>query len=60
MLHRATEPLQLLAVASAIQSSQRLVNVQDVEGFSALHLAAMAGHTGYVPRALTATNGAGW
>lgn len=39
---------QLLAVASAIQSSQRLVNIQDVEGFTALHLAAMAGHTGVV------------
>jgi len=39
---------KLLAVAGAIQTSQRLVNIQDVEGFTALHLAAMAGHTGVV------------
>jgi uncharacterized coiled-coil protein SlyX len=40
--------VQLLSVASALQSSQRLVNVQDVEGFTALHLAAMAGHASVV------------
>jgi len=43
---------QLLLVASAIQSSQRLVNVQDVEGFTALHLAAMAGHAHVVSELL--------